>query len=145
MAALDYYGVQNAIAVILRANVTAVKQVLIEAMEREMIFDNMPMINVRLSESSDELTTIPNGYYEHVAYEIDVVAYDLTSFREAATLRDSILRAAKNVIRSNRVFHVDIQTSSVVGKTSFGALSPEGAGGHVALATFTIVVEAYID
>lgn len=146
MAALDYGAIQDALAEMLRANVIGAKHVFVEGMDREVgALHNMPCVNVRLVESQDDLVNIPNGYYEKVNYNVDVISFNLTSFREAATLRDSLLRAAKDACRSNPKFVVGIETSSVQSQTTFGASAVEGQQGHVALATFTVLVEAYVE
>lgn len=146
MAALDYYAIQQALADMLQANVTGVKSVFIEGMEREVgMLTNMPLLNVRLTESSEELVNIPDGVYERMMFQVDVITFDLSLFREAAKLRDDLLKAAKEACRSNRRFVVGIETSSVQGQTTFGAAGVEGGQGHIAMATFSVLVEAYVN
>jgi hypothetical protein len=132
----------------LRINVTQVKGVWIEGMERDIgALHNMPLLNVRLTESFEELTSIPDGAYEKVTFLVDVIVFDLTSFPEAARLRSEVLRAAKDACRANRTFSVGLDTSSVQQQTTFGAAGVEsdtGRNSHMAMATFTVVCEGYV-
>jgi hypothetical protein len=146
MAALDYTAIQDGLVAMLQANVAEAKNVYNEGMMRDVgNISKMPLINVRLIESSDELTSMPNGYYERVTLNVDVIAFDFTSFKEAATLRDTVLKAAKSACRQNNKFAPGIETSSVQSQTTFGASEIEGQQGHVAMATFTVIVEAYVE
>lgn len=148
MATLDYQAIQDALAELLRANVSGIKGVWIEGMERDIgALHNMPLINVRLTESFEELTSMPDGSYERVTFLVDVVAFDLTSYAEAARLRSEIVRSAKDVLRANRVFAPGLDTSSVQQQTTFGAAGVEGDLGrnaHLAMATFTVICEGYV-
>lgn len=143
---IDYFGVQTALQQLLLANVTGLKQVFIEGMDRDMTLDRMPFINLRMPSSDQEVTTLGStSYYEFIHLEVDVVAFHLAEFKAAAKIRDDLLRQARDAVVKNRVFHADLNTSRITGKIRFGALSPEGAGGHVALATFQVMAEAYLD
>lgn len=147
MAALDYYGIQESLRTMLRTAIpeATAKHIFIEGMEREVQnLAHMPLLNIRMTESNEELTSLPDGVYERINILVDVIAFDLTQFKEAASLRDSLLRTAKDACRANRKFAAGIETSSVVGQTTFGAASSE-SGGHVALATFNVLVEAYVE
>jgi hypothetical protein len=145
--AIDYYEVQEALTGILSADATlaaVVKSFFIEAMEKEIIIGNMPIINVRLIATESEVRA-GQSYYEHINYEIDVAVANFTHFREAAKLRDDILGRARDVIQANPRFHVALESTLLIPLIRFGALSPEGAGGHCALATFSVRCEAYYD
>lgn len=138
LTAVDYSSTFNA-----DNRVTTVR-VINEGMAAEMTLAHMPLINVRLVESYAQLTNIPNGYYEKIQYDVDIHAFDFTSFRNATTLRDGILALARTAVQKARAFHVDLETSSISSKIQFGAAAPE-AGGHVASVTFTVVAEGYVD
>jgi hypothetical protein len=145
MASLDYAQIQDDLATLLRANVTEAASVWVEGMERETgNIAHMPLLNVRLNESSEELTNIPDGTLERLIIFVDVVSFSFETFKEAARLRDVVLKRAKEVCRANRMFTAGILTSSVQGNTSFGAAAVSEGKGHVALATFTVMVDAYV-
>lgn len=144
----DFYAMQEAAKTLIEASaIQEVKHVFIEAMERDLIFSNMPLINLRLSEADIEIINLPNSYRATIPLEVDVVAFDLSQFKKAASLRGTILRQVLDVFRSstNRIFYPDLDTSSVQSRITFGAGVIEGGKGHVASATFTVVAEADIE
>lgn len=150
MALIDYYGIQEALQTILEAGPTAgytthPSNVYIEAMDRELVFEAMPAINIRLTEAEIEIRSLPNGYYAFIPYEVDVVHFDLNEFRLAATVRDTMLGEAQLAVQQNARFHSSISTSTISPRVQFGAGTPEGAGGHIAVGTFTVTVEVYVD
>ncbi len=147
--AIDYYQISEDLKTILVAGPAAgytndPKHVRIEAMDRDQKFDDMPYINIRLIDADLELTRIPNGYYGHIIFEIDVVTFDLSLFSKAAQARDDLLGDAQDAIQENRVFSSVIQTS-ILGNVSFGVGTPEGANGHVAMCTFQLDAEVDIE
>lgn len=147
---LDFYGVQEALRDLLKADATlaaSVKQdsFFIEMMDREDRLDHMPIINVRLTEGASEIRSIPNGYYVTARFDIDIVSFDFTHFNKAARVRDNLLNRAMAVVKGNADFHVDISTSTVGPDIKFGAGTPDQGGGHLALATFSVTIEADIN
>lgn len=147
--AIDYYEIEEALIGILSADATLnspamVKSFFIEAMEKDIVVHNMPLVNVRLIATEVEVRA-GQSYYEHINFEIDVSVSNFTHFREAAKLRDDIIGRARDIIQANPRFHVAIESTLLVPLIRFGALSPEGAGGHCALATFSVRCEAYYD
>lgn len=150
MALIDYYGIQEALQALLVTGPSSgytkePQNVYIEAMDREAVFDAMPFINVRLTEGEVEVRSLPNGYYALLNYEVDVITFDLSEFRKAATVRDDMMGEAQLAVQENPRFHGDLSTSTISPTIRFGAGTPEGAGGHIAVGTFTVTVEAYID
>lgn len=147
--ALDYYQMQEDLQGILLAGPSGGYtvdpiHVFIEAMDRETTFDHMPFVNIRLMEADIEMTTIPNGYYGKITFEIDIITFDFTEFKIASNLRDDLLREAQLAVQETAAFSAQIQTSQL-GGVAFGTGTPEGANGHVAMCTFTVVAEAYIE
>jgi len=146
MASIDYTQIQDDLAALLLVNVTDAANIFTEGMDREVgNLSNMPCLNVRLIESNVELTSMPDSSYERVNYIVDVVAFDFTSFRNAARIRDGLLRTAMAACRANRAFSAGITTSSVQSQVTFGASEIQGQQGHVAMASFSVLVEAYVE
>ena len=150
--ALNYHGISESLRDLmpLSANreafsTTGFKTRWLEAMDRDLVLDNMSLVNVRLIQADREVRSIPEGYYVYLTFEVDVVAYDFTSFEKAATLRDALLGVAEDAVRANKRFHTDIETSSITPLIRFGVLSPQGAGGHIAVATFVVTAEANVE
>jgi len=144
--AVDYYQIQADLQTILVTGPAAgwtvpPKHVFIEAMDRETTFDQMPFINIRLVNADIEIIRLPNGYDADITIEMDVISYDLTHFSKAANIRDVMLQEAQLAIQETAQFSSVIQTSQLGGVT-FGAGTPEGAAGHVALCTFEVIAEA---
>lgn len=147
---IDYFQIQEDLQVVLIAGPSdgytdKPKEVFIEAMEREAIFDNMPFINIRLVEGEREIRSIPDGYYSHIIFEIDIITFNFTHFKEAAQLRDSLMGEAEKSIQENSRFSANIETSTLVPSMKFGAGTAEGAGGHIATGTFTLDVEVSVE
>jgi hypothetical protein len=59
--AIDYFGIQESLAAVIRDNVEEFKNVLIEAMDKEMTLDAMPLCNVRLVSGDQTVRSLPNG------------------------------------------------------------------------------------
>lgn len=142
--ALNYEAIVEDLRTVL-STVSGVKKIFVEAANHDITLDNMPLFNIRMVQAEEEIVNIPNTYYEFINIEVDVVAYDLTNFKEASIIRNGLLKLAKEAVRSNRVFNSQLETSRTAPTTRFGALSPEGAGGHAAVATFTVRCEAYVE
>lgn len=150
MALIDYYGIQEDLQALLLAGpvggyTIVPNNVYIEAMEREAVFEAMPFINIRLPSGEMEMRSIPNGYYAVLLYEVDVITFDLSEFRKAATVRDDMMGDAQVTVQETPRFNGSISTSLIAPNLTFGAGTPEGAGGHIATGTFTVQVEASIE
>jgi hypothetical protein len=145
--ALSYYDIQEALRDLLKAAVYnhVVKHFHIEAMARETTFDHMPFINIRLPNFDVEQRSIPDGDYVFLNLEIDVATMDFTEFKKAAKVRDDIVNTVISTVKANPRFHGDLSTAHVLGNVQLGAAEQEGAGQNVALATLTVVAEAYLD
>jgi len=150
MALINYYQIQEDLQALLLTGptlgyTTTPKNIFIEAMDREAIFDHMPFINIRLVDGEIEIRSIPTGYYAKLPYEVDIVSFDLSEFRKAATLRDILMGEAQLAVQQTPRFNGDISTSIIGPSIKFGAGTPEGAGGHIAIGTFTVQVETYVE
>ena len=140
--AIDYWGIEEALAGLF-ANL-GFKKTFIEAMERDIIFDHCPLINIRMTQADENPSSVPNDYYMYLTFEIDVITFSLRSFKEAVTLRSSLLGAAQDAVQKNSRFHGDVNESRLGPQVKFGALTTEGAGAQFALATFAVTCGIYI-
>jgi len=143
----DYAGIQEALRALLEATTYSVDvlNVISEAMERDIDYSKMPLINVRLTSTAVELKSISDTYHNIIVMDVDIICFDLSLFKNAATLRDTILKEAIDAVRSNKDFHVDLETSFIGPEISFQAGAPEGNNGHVASATFSVMAECHVD
>jgi len=147
---IDYTGITDGIQTILQAGTytDSIKEYLIEGMDRDMVLENMPFINVRMIGAAFEIRSLPNGYYAYLTFAIDVTTFDLSVYKKAAIVRNRILREVQLQLQSNRKFVASVETSTIGPRIAFSAGTAEDndiVRGHVASATFDFVVEAYIE
>jgi hypothetical protein len=151
--ALDYAGIQAALvsrlsaidfsSLFTAANRINEVRVYEEANDVEQTLAHMPFINVCLANTKLAVTSISDHYYEHITFDVHIVTFDLSSFKDAARLRDGLLRLVMNNLIGARAFHQDLESSRIGDEINFGVATPQGAGGHVALATLKVVCEGY--
>lgn len=147
---INYYTIQSDLKTIISGGTytDTIKEYLIEGMERDMPLANMPFINIRLVNAALQVRSLPNGYYAYVMFSIDIVTFDFTLFEKAAIVRDRILKEVQLRLQSNRKFSAGVETSTVGPRVEFSAgIAEENelSRGHIASATFDIVVEVFIE
>lgn len=145
--AIEYGNTQEALKNLLAAvdYTSTGKRVTVyeDAIPAEMTLNNMPFINIVLDEADVDLVSMPRGYYESISYKVTVYAFHLSSYREATNLRDQVLALARLALMDAGQFHSSIETSKLGPKIQFGTATPESLGGHVALATLTVIALGY--
>lgn len=139
---LDYTGIAEALAAVL-GGVTDVKVAGYEIDERDIRFDNMPLIDVRPSIADNEIRA-GQDYFTDLAFQVDIYTFDLSSVKEAAKLRDTILQAAQNAVRANPSWHVALE-SSRLGPVEFTSTKDEDVGQYIAQASFQVIAMAFTD
>ncbi len=139
---LDYTGIANSLAAVLAA-VDGVNMAQYEVDERDLRFDRMPLIDVRPVDADNEVRA-GQDYFTDLTFQCDIYSFDLSSVKEAATLRDTILKAAQNAVRANPAFHVELETS-VLGTVEFTTTKDEDTGSFVAQASFQVIAKAFTD
>lgn len=142
MAWIDFNTMEDDLVTLLQG-VSDVELVKKECDERDYNFSNMPLIDVRLRNSTPEVRTGQN-YYVFVTFEVQVTTHDLSGFNEAATLRDTILSEAIDTVRNNAAFSSTIETSKI-GPVEFSNAKDEGSGAFMSAATFEVIAETYVD
>jgi hypothetical protein len=139
---LDYTGIADALAAVL-AGVSGVNLAQYEVDERDLRFDQMPLIDVRPTDADNEVRA-GQDYFTDLTFQCDIYSFDLSSVKEAATLRDTILQAAQNAVRANPSFHVELETS-MLGSVEFTTTKDEDTGSFVAQASFQVIAKAFTD
>lgn len=139
---LDYTGIAEALSAVL-GTADGVNLSGYEIDERTLSFDHMPLIDVRPSEADNEVR-VGQDYFTTITYQCDIYSFDLSSVKEAAIVRDSILKSAQNAVRANPAFHVDLETS-VLGPVEFSSSKDEDTGSFVAQASFQVMAMAFTD
>lgn len=147
---INYYTIQSDLKTIISGGTytDSIKEYLIEGMDRDMGLANMPYVNIRLSNASLQVRSIPNGYYAYILFSIDIVTFDFTLYEKAAIVRDRILKEVQTRLQSNRKFSAGVETSSIGPRVEFSAgIAEEGerSMGHIASAAFDVVVEVFIE
>lgn len=140
----------DALAIIAAGSYTdTIKEYFKEAMDRDFLLGNMPLINIRLDEAIVNPRSLPNGYYGAVLFKIDIASFDLSSFGKAAIVRNRILQEVQIQLQRNRVFGTGVETSVVGPNIEFSSGIVEGDNqavrGHIASATIDFVVEVFIE
>ncbi len=139
---LSYTEIGEALAVVMDG-VAGVSLGGYEVDERDIHMANMPLIDVRLV-SSDPEVRVGQDYFTDLVVQCDIYSYDLSSNREAAIVRDSILKAAQNAVRANPSWHVELE-SSILGPVELLTAKDEDTGGFEARATFQVIAKAFTD
>ena len=143
MAWVSFNTIQSDLVTLLSNNVSGAKLVKKEADERDYAFHAMPLIDVRLSNSNNEVRA-GRDYYVFVTFEVQVTAHDLSGYDEAATLRDTILADAIDTVRNNASFSSEIETSRV-GVVEFSNAKDDDTGAFMAAVTFEVITESFVD
>lgn len=143
MAWVNFNTIQDDLVNLIISDVSAAELVKKECDERDYAFNNMPLVDVRLADSDAEVRA-GRDYYVFVRFEVQVTAYDLSDFNEAATLRDTVLSDVIDTIRNNAKFSSSIETSRI-GHCEFSNAKDEQSGAFMAAVTVEILVEAFID
>lgn len=140
---IDYNQIQSDLYDVLAAATftDTIQKFWIEADEREMTLSHMPFINLRMVEAEVELRSLPSGYYIIIKFEVDCIAFDLSSYRTGAQVRDRMVKEAMEAIQADSRFSAGINASVIGPELSFLSGNPEGAQGHIAGATFTVTAE----
>lgn len=142
VVAVDYDQIQDDLRTALVANISGATHVFIEGTEQEIQnISHMPLINIRLQEAVIPTEYIGGGWHEQVYLLVDILTFDFTSFNEASTLRSALLVSVRDYLYANPRFSIAVLSAMVGPSISFG--SPENESGHIALATMTLICDAY--
>lgn len=119
------------------------QHIMIDAMDTERGLNQMPYVDIRLQASEPQVRA-GQDYYGGTTYDLYVAAFDLSSYRKAATLRNEIVRTIMATVRGTPRFSADLETSVTAG-AEFDALESEKGKGFVAIAVVRIVCYVYED
>ena len=145
MAVPDYVTIQTSLQTLV-TGLNTFANVFIEGSEEEIgNLSNMPVGNIRLTETTSELVRLPNGYNEQATMMLDVIAFDFTSYLTAARLRATLVAGVRTALLATPQFDSQLLTSQLSGNTTYGAYGVEGGRGYVAMATITILCELDVE
>lgn len=143
MAWIDFNQIQDDLVALINGGSTGAELVKKEADERDYAFNNMPLVDVRLTDSDPEVRS-GRDYFVDTTFEVQVTTYDLSDFADAATLRQSVITAIVDLIRNNANFSASIE-SSVIGAHTFSSAKDEQSGAFMAAGTVQVVVKTFVD
>lgn len=123
--------------------VTAFNLVLVDGDERDFNFHHMPMADIRVIKDVPEVRA-GQDYVNETTFEIEIVAHSLQKQRDAASLRNSLLRSTIDAIRANPLFSATLE-STYIGEVTFASVTDEKTGAFVAAVTFQVITIAYVD
>lgn len=138
---LDYDQVLTDLQTLIQANVTTFGKVSIEELDLNgpLTLHHRRQLDIQLIEAEDRVAA-GNVYTTNVTIHLILACSDLSSYREAATLRNDLVKEVKELIRQNQRFNADI-LSTITRRTGFAEDQTER--GFIAVAVIEIIVEAY--
>jgi hypothetical protein len=140
---IDIDGIGESLRLLIETNVTDFKMVRYEGDERDENMSNMPYCDVQIRKIDPEVRA-GNDYEVSATYIVTVIALDLSSHREAATIRNGLVKLAMNTVRNNQRFDTDLETSKL-GPAEFVSAKDEASNAFLALATFEVDVLVFVD
>ena len=140
---IDYDGIGESLRTLIETNVTDFQMVRYEGDERDENFSNMPYADVVLLRGDPEIRA-GNDYVVSATYIVSVMALDLSSHTEAATIRNGLVKLSQLTIKANPRFDTDLETSKL-GPTEFANAKDDETGAFMALATFEVDVLVFVD
>lgn len=118
-------------------------QVLVDAMDRDFIIENMPLLDIRVKRAVPEPIT-NQTYYSDLTIECEICAFDLTNRREAAKLRNDLANALQRYLKDNPRFSGLVDTT-FIGQADFGTGESKAEGAFVAGAVLEFHLKLYAE
>lgn len=140
---IDYDGIGESLRTLIEDNVAGFQMVRFEGDERDENFSNMPYCDVVMQRADPEIRA-GSEYVVSATYVCTVIALDLSSHKEAATLRNDLVKSSQEAIKANPHFNVDLETSKL-GPVEFLNAKDDDTGAFMALATFEVDVLVFVD
>ena len=139
---LDYTGIGEALASVI-SNVDSMNLTRYELEATEFTHNRTPFADIRLVDADNDVRA-GQDYFTDLTLAVDIYTMDMSSIREAATLRDGLLADAQNAVRANPNFHISLE-SSILGGVEFTTSKDEGTGWFTARASFQVIAKAFTD
>lgn len=141
MAWTNYNTVTDDLVTLLSAGVASVDQVIKESTAVDYLAGNLSLLDVRLASVEVEPRS-GQDYNTNITFEVQCTTIDLASHADAATLRNTIMSAAIDVIRGTPLFSSGL-LSTLIGDMAFDRQDSDNA--FMALGTFQVICLAYVD
>jgi hypothetical protein len=140
---VDYNQLQDDFKTAVEGGSLGFKTVLEDANLRDFLFDNMPLLDIRVKEADPQATT-NKTYYVPIVIECEISAYSLVSRRDAAILRGQLVDALQRFVKDHPRFSSGIETTTL-GKVNFGSGEDKAQGAFVAGAVLEFNVYVYAE
>lgn len=75
----------------------------------ERTIGNTSYCNIMLSRANNEIMA-GNNYTNRVTFQLEIAALDLSSKREAVTIRDGLVNEVQDLLRTNQNFSANLET-----------------------------------
>lgn len=139
---IDIDGIGESLRTLIETNQTDFQMVRYEGDERDQNFSNMPYCDINLLRMDPDIRA-GNDYVVSATYIVTVIAFDFTSHKEAATIRNVLVKDAQNTIRQNSKFDTDLETSKI-GPSEFANAKDDESKAFMAVATFEVDVLVFV-
>lgn len=106
------------------------KQVFLNASDVDYVYDNMPLLDLRIKRGKPVPTTNAT-YFTTLLLEAEICVYHMTSREEAAKIRSSLTNALQRLVKDNPRFSAGLETT-IVGDFEFGTGEDKSQGAFVA-------------
>ena len=140
---IDIDGIGESLRLLIENNVTDFKMVRYEGDERDENMVNMPYCDIQINKITPEIRA-GSEYVVNATYLVTVIALDLSSHREAATIRNGLVKLSMNTIKANPRFDTDLETTTL-GVAEFVSAKDEASNAFLALATFEVDVLVFVN
>lgn len=140
---IDYDGIGESLRTLIETEVTDFQMVRYEGDERDENFSNMPYCDVVMFRMDPEIRA-GSEYVVSATYICSVMALDLSSHKEAVTIRNGLVKLAQEAVKANPRFDTDLETSKL-GPAEFANAKDDDTGAFMAIATFEVDVLVFVD
>lgn len=116
-------------------------KVIADANDRDYVVQNMPLCDLRIRRSTPEATG-GQHYYGDIVIEAEITAFDLSSLRDAAKMRNDLTGKLQHFFQANPHFSGSSDTV-IVGNAEFGTGEDPKVGAFMAAAVMEFHVKLY--
>lgn len=141
---VDYNQIRSDLKTLIKDNLdSSFNNIEEEADFNHVDFGLMPMADVRLVRDASEVRRAQD-YFVTVSMEIEILAADLSSFKESCEVRDDRVNLVKDLLRDNPDFSAGIEHSFLT-QVTFSSAQDEREGHFIASAVISIDITLFAD
>ena len=110
MTFVNYQQIKDDLVTLINDSTIEFNYVAADMDDYERTITNAPYCNIALSRADNEVTA-GNVYTNRAIIEIEIAALDLSSKREAVTIRDGLVNEVQDLIRNNAHFSANLEST----------------------------------